>query len=226
MPTPDVIASAVMTASAATLNDAGMQVYNYAAQLPFLKMAIQELREHLELNGASVVGETSALITLPIGTTVVGFNTVPALPADLVEINQLWESPTGLARWVPITLQETVPVFYTNGMSYFGIYAWRDNEIQLPPATGIMDIKIDYVKSLLPAVIDQNTTIGVINSDLFLTFRTAGLCAEFIGENKTRADELNGHAQLALDRVIGIENKGKQSIFTRHRPFRSAYKSR
>lgn len=226
MPTPDVLASTVMTTAAATLNDAAMQVYNYAAQLPFLKMAIQELREHLELNGASVVSERSALITVPIGTTVVGFYTVPPLPPDLVEINQLWESSTGLAQWAPMTLQDKVSVNYTTGMSYFGIWAWRDNEIQLPPATGIMDIKLDYVKSLLPAVIDQNTIIGVINSDLFLTFRTAALCAEFIGENKTRADELNGHAQLSLDRVMGIENKNKQVIFTRHRPFRAAYKGR
>jgi hypothetical protein len=48
----------------------------------------------------------------------------------------------------------------------------------------------------------------------------------FIGENETRAGILETQAEKAMERLTGINNKGKQQIMTRHRPFRAAYKAR
>ena len=87
-------------------------------------------------------------------------------------------------------------------------------------------MKIDYIRNLFTDVEDEESVLGVINCDSFLHYRIAGLCAEFIGENKTRADDLNTQAMGALERVTGIEAKGKQQIGTRHRPFRATWKSR
>jgi hypothetical protein len=66
----------------------------------------------------------------------------------------------------------------------------------------------------------------MINSRSYLSYKTAALCAMFIGENESRAKILNDQADEAMERLEGISNKGRQQIMTRHRPFRAAYKSR
>ena len=48
----------------------------------------------------------------------------------------------------------------------------------------------------------------------------------FIGENETRAMVLDAQAERAMDRLLGINNKGRQQIMTRHRPFRASWKAR
>lgn len=227
MPTPDVLASDVMDSAAALLNDVNQQVFNYAAQLPHLRIAIQELREHLALNNASVTTEaTSPTIVIPALATSIGFNTVPSLPADMMEIIRVWESYGTTDSWIPMGRADIIPSFLMRPTAHIGTWSFNDNLLQFPPSNGPVSIKIDYLKSLLPNLIDQNTNIGIINSLGFLSYRTAGLCAEFIGENKTRAQELNAHAYMTLERVIGIENKGRQMMPTRRRPFRSSYKNR
>ena len=57
-------------------------------------------------------------------------------------------------------------------------------------------------------------------------YRTAALCSSFIGENQSRADQLNIAASLAIDRMIEVNVKGGQGIVVRRRPFMAAYKSR
>jgi acetylglutamate synthase len=109
-------------------------------------------------------------------------------------------------------------------ISQFLIYSWQDQKIKVLPANANNDIKIDYVKELFQNIVDENSPINVINAITALQFRTAGLCAEFIERNITSATSLNQAAELALNRAEGIGIKGKQSIVTRRRPFRSGYK--
>jgi hypothetical protein len=227
MATPDVVASSVMDSAAALLNDTQKQVYTYATQLPYLKIALLELRELLELNNTPITNETSEIIIVPAGTSVISFVSTPALPNDLVEIQQLWERYTGIEPFVPMVRKEFLP-HYLEGeeTDRFLIFQWADDQIQLLAANRDNDLKIDYIKQLFPIYPTQNSIIGVINSESFLFYRTAALCAEFVGENKTRADELNAKAESALDRSFGIESKARQSIATRHRPFRAGWKSR
>lgn len=227
MATPDVNAGTIMDSAAVLLNDAAKQEYTYAVQLPLLKIALKELREWEELNNSQVTDEVSAVITVPHGVTVIGFNTTPALPQDLIEIQQLWERETGIDPFVPMVREEFLP-HYLEGqeINAFLSWAWESNEIRVLPAQIDIDIKLDYIKTLFADVTDQNSILKVINCDSFLHYKTAALCAEFIGENPTRAQSLNGAAYEALDRLTGIDNKGKQAIFTRRRPFRAGWKSR
>jgi hypothetical protein len=227
MATPDVTAGEIMNSAAALLNDTAKDVYTFTVQLPYLQIALKELRELFELSNAPVTNETSAVIPVDSGTTVIGFNTTPALPSNLVEIQQLWERQRNSDPFIPMTKKEYLP-HYLEGQetNRFLIWAWIANEIRLLPADGDNDLKIDYIRTLFTAVTDQNSIIGVINAESFLHFRTAALIAQFIMENKARADELNGNALLAIDRVTGIESKAKQAITTRHRPFRAGFKSR
>lgn len=235
MATVDLVGANIMDISAALLNDTAKSVYTYAAQSPYLRLALQELREFFELNNIPVTQRSTAEIEIAAGTTVIAFNnagtpTLPKLPDDLVEPTQLWERNHGIDPYVPMSKRDYLPHDLEGVQSnQFIYYTWNSQEIEVLPANQDNDIKIDYIKQLFPdagATVDENTNIGVINAASFLQYRTAALCAEFIERNKTSADGLNADAVLAIDRATGIGVKGKQNIFTRRRPFRAAYKKR
>lgn len=219
----------VMDSAASLLNDTAKQAYTYAVQLPYLKMALTDLRRKMELSNMPVTNETSAVINIAATTGIVTISTVttPALPTGLVEIQQLWEAPEGTNDWTPMTRKEFIP-HYMEGIqtNKFLIWVWKGNAINLLGSNADNDLKIDYIKELFNDVVDQNSTIDVINGDSYLQNRTAALCARFIGENKTRADELDAFAIEAFSEMEGIESKARQVISTRRRPFRSSYKNR
>lgn len=226
MATPNFTAGDVMDSAAALLNDSQQQIYTYAVQIPFLKVALRELREYLELSNIPVTNEVDTVLAIPAGTTVISFITTPALPTDLISIRQLFERVQDTNPFFPMTKVEYLPAWIEGQEQYsFNVWAWINNEIRLPSCVQINDLKLNYIREITN-IVDENSQLELINGQTFLEFRCAALCAEYIGENKTRADDLNINAQSALDRSIGIENKAKQSIFTRRRPFRSSYKAR
>src|SRR5215831_14484186 len=206
MSASDVVGANIMDVSAALLNDSAKSVYTYAAQSPYLRLALQELREIFELNNIPVTQSTSAVIQIDAGVTLILYNasgtsTNPKLPDDMEGIQT----------------------------SEFIYYTWNSQQIEVLPSTQNNDIKIDYIKQMFPnanATVDQTTQINVVNCMTFLQFRVAALCAEFIERNESTAQAQNSMAVLALDRATGIGVKGKQNIQTRRRPFRAAYKRR
>ena len=224
-----------MDVSASLLNDSAKSVYTYAAQSPYLRLSLQELRELFELNNIPVTQQTSAVVQINAGITLIvygaaGTPIAPKLPDDMVEPAQLWERARGIDPFVPMTKLDYLP-HNLEGVTtpQFIYYSWNSQQIQVLPANANNDIKIDYIKQLFPdagATIDQNTVINVINAQTFLEYRTASLCAEFIERNTTSAQALGAYAILALDRATGIGVKGKQNIMTRRRPFRAGYKKR
>ena len=213
------------------MNDTAKTIYTDIAQLPYLNMALDELQEHFELNNIPSTNEVSDILTVGIGVNTIGNSTAPQLPTNLIEIQQLWESPTGTNNFTPLTKKEFIPHYLESNstINQFLIWAWLDEEIHLVAANAIIDLKIDYIKSIFmtPLVIGQvSIDLKIKNCKSYLGYRTAALCSQFIGENKTRADELNGFASMALDRVLGIGTKGRQSIKTRRLPFRMGFKQR
>lgn len=227
MSASDLLAGTVMNAAASLMNDTARTIYTYSAQVPYLNIALQELREEFELNSVSTVQETSAIINMPAGAIQITYNAVgqPRLPDDMVEPQQLWERQEGIDPFIPMTKKDYLPHdlegVLTNQFIYF---IWNGQKIQVLPANQDNDIKIDYIKELFVPVVNENSIINVINAQTFLEYRTAGLMAEFIERNITSAASHNAYAKLALDRATGIKVKGKQSISTRRRPFRSGYK--
>ena len=225
MPKPSEIIDMV----ASLQNDTAQDDYTDAAVLPYLNMALRDLQEEFELNSIPVTEETSVAITIPSGTTKVPFGGNPGLPANLIEINQLWESVSGQETWTPMFKRDYIPQ-YMVGLEYarFRIWAWKDNAIELLPCSQDNDIKLNYIKSLFPTVTDTSVDLGpkFVNVFSYLGYHTAALCSMFIGENETRAAALQGQAEQALTRSMGISIKGKQSIQTRRKPFRFGYKMR
>lgn len=222
-----------MGQSAALMNDQSRDVYDDDTVLPYLNLARQQLKQTFELNNVPVTNTTSAVIPTEAGDTEIGFGTTPplVLPSDLVEIEQLWESLEDQDTWVPMVKREflTQDILPNNTpISYFRVWTWQQQQIRLLPITGNNDIKIDYIADMFPLVriSEINEQNEILNTDLYFQFQAAGLCSEFIEENLVRANGLYSKADNALQQSLGISTKGRQSIFTRRRPFRASYKRR
>lgn len=229
MAASDLLAGTVMDISASLMNDTARSVYTYAAQIPYLQLALQELQEIFQLHNVPVTENVSAVIPMTAGDTEIIYNGgvgVPTLPSDMVEPAQLWETGSGQGQYIPMTKRQYLP-HYLQGVeiNQFQFYTWQTQKIKVLPATANIDIKIDYIRELFSTpIVNESSIINVINAKTFLEFRTAGLCAEFIERNQTSADSLNGYAILGLERATGISVKGTQNIMTRRRPFRAGYK--
>lgn len=223
--------TSLLSRSAALLNDQDRANYTDTVLLPYLNIALGELQEIFELNNIPVTNKTSGTLTVPSATSLIGFTTTPPLPADLVEIQELFESATGQNTWIRVDKREFLTDSLLTGstqISTFGVWAWIDQQIQVRPAIVSIDLKLDYIKTIfveqvLSSLSSQNT---ILNTDTFFIYNVAGLAAEYIDENLTRADKLYQRAGMALDRSLGISVKGKQSIAVRRRPFRAAWKRR
>ena len=229
MSAADLVASTVMDASSALLNDPIKSVYTYVAQLPYLRLALQELREEYELRAVPVVEDVSAVIQVDSGQSEIVYNGVgvPALPSDMVEPSQLWERQRNIDPFIPMSKRDFLPHnLEGNQIGTFTYWVWQGNKIKLLPSNRDNDIKIDYIRELFPSVPDENAQINVVNAQTFLEYRTAALCAEFIERNETSAGALNTMAIMAMDRATGISSKGKQRLQSRRRPFRASYKRR
>jgi hypothetical protein len=199
-------------------------------------MSLDELQEIFEQNNIPSTNEVSAVLTIPAsalpGVTTISFSTVPALPSNLIDIQQVWERLTNTDPFFPMTRVDFLP-HYLEGIlvSQLQYWAWINQTIQVPNSEQSNDIKLDYIKSIFatPILINQiNTNLGTQykNVKMYLGYKTAALCSMYIGENETRASTLNNQAEEALSRSLGISIKGQQSINTRRRPFRASYKRR
>lgn len=236
MTTTGTTAGNVLDAAAALMNDVAKSIFTNAAQLPYLNIACNELQEWCEVNNIPVSQETSAIIEVTAGNNkIVNIEnpdaTLPKYPSDLIDIQQIWERTTDTEdQFTPLVKFDYIPHWWETDppTSSLSCWAWVNQEIRfgINGATADNDIKLDYIKTLFPSTITANTTIGIINSVTFLSYRTASLLAQYIGENPTRAEELRGQADISLDRMLTIGTKGRQSIPTRRRPFMGNYKSR
>lgn len=230
MATVDLVASTVLAKSASLLNDTARTVYTYTAVLPYLQIALQELEEHYELNNIPSTQLSSSVLNIPAGISQLIYNAAPGvaeLPDDMIEPQQLWEREEGIDPFVPMSRRDYIPHNMEGILTgRFGFWIWENNAIKFLPCNRDNDIKIDYIKNIFAPLVNENSLINCINASTFLEYRTAALCAEFIERNKPSADALNVYAILALDRATGIGVKGKQTILSRRRPFRAAFKRR
>ncbi len=222
----------ILAKSSALLNDQDRATYTDEVLLAYLNIALSELQETFELNNIPATQKTSSTINVPIGTTKIAFSgTVPELPPDLIEIQQLFESMEDQNIWTPMTRKDYLTSYLMSGgapVTTFGVWAWDDQAIHVLESLQPNDLKIDYIGSLFTelSVSALQKKNPILNTDTILQFRVAGLAAEFIEESIRRADILNGSAAAAMQRSLGISVKAKQAIAVRRRPFRASWKSR
>lgn len=226
MAIPNFTAGDVMTAVRALLNDTAGQYYSDTVQIPYLQMALMELREYLELSNSPVTNYTDTVLVVPAGTVLINYITTPALPSDLIDIRQLWFRPTGDGPYVPLTRRDFLPHWVDGqNLNSFLFWAWYDNAIHLPSSSQDNDLKLDYIKQIAE-IVDANSQIALINGQSFLNYRTAALLCRYVKNDVEKSQDMDANAQTSLDRTIGIESKSRQTISTRRRPFRQSYKNR
>ena len=216
-----------MDRSAALLNDTARTIFTYTKQLEYLNTAYSELAEKLELNNVPVTNRTEAVIEVDAGVDNIGGDG-PSLPDGLVEIQSVWQRWRSTTdSWTSIKKYDFLPPFLEGNnqtTSVIPAWAWEGQIIKFIASNTDLDIRIEFIQNPFITLVDANSQITLINAINPLAFRTAALCARFIGENPTRADQLDMQAELAWDRMLGTATKGRQSITTRRRPFQANYK--
>lgn len=229
-----LLASEVMNASAALLNDVARSNFGaYTTQIPYLNIALDELQEFFALNNVPVTDQQSAVINCPAGTIIIPFppdpvipNT-PYLPTDLEEIQKVWQRTEGIDPYIPCNRLDGQPLNLAGVQtSQFYGYVWESQAMKFLPANIDIDIKLEYIRQIFTEITAEDDEINVLNSRSYLENRTAALVAEFVEENDVRATKLNAAAGIALDRSLGISTKGRQGMVTRRMPFRAKFKRR
>jgi hypothetical protein len=230
MSTTSLTAGQVMDRSAALMNDPAKTDYTYVAQLPYLNIAIDELVESLEESNSSPTNLLSTVVTLTVGQyqiTPIESVTSPHYPSNLIEIQEVGERLSGTTdTFFRLSRREFLQAYPPNNSLLY--WTWENQIIKFNPNGALTprDVQLKYVGQAITQATDETTVIGTINAMSYLAYKTAALCSQFIGENEQRAQLLEGKAEEALGRTTSINNKGRQEIMTRHRPFRAAYKAR
>ncbi len=104
-------------------------------------------------------------------------------------------------------------------------WEWREEAINFVGATTSRQIRLRYLKSG-STITSANSTISIIDAELYMTPRTAGLAAKYIGENYERGKELTEEADASVDQIIRRNVKKKQGMPVRRRSFSSYLRKR
>lgn len=205
----------------ARLNDTqvtGGSIYTDNALLPFAQDACDELQGMIELYGILAIETiTSNPITIPANTLSMSYTSSPAIPANILEPQRIEERLAGSTdMFVMMTRRQWEPdVLPTDSLRY---WTYREEEIFFVGSNVTREIKIYGTKRLFN-IQTIGDTINLNNSQMFLITRIAALAAQHIGENYTRAKELNDEADKNLDWLLRIGIKSKQGARTRRRPY-------
>jgi len=211
-----------MAGAALLLNDPHQTDYTYDLMLPYLNMAIYELNDNLIESNVAVANEVAPIIHVRAGE-----HYIINLPIYLAEIQEVGERQAGTGgTFIQLPRKEFPDNLPATSSLLF--WCWQDQRVKFNPngATIPMEVEVKYLNTALKVASDRYSVIGTTNATMFLIYKLAALLAMFIGENQTRSAVLTEQADLALERIVGISNKGRQQIMTRHRPFRAGYKSR
>lgn len=202
------------------LNDAAKTLYTYAAQLPHLKRANQDLEMKLLIFGASVQRINSDVIDVAANALTV------TLPDDFLLPLELWERRDGGSNddWVPMSEVRTLPEV-TPGATNLVYWSFENNAINLVGAAIATEVLLKYERQLA-VITGQNSPEDFTLSKNYLSARTAELCARYIGMNKEMADDIAaievGRSEDDLLRALTLNQQG---IRARRPHFRTQYPS-
>lgn len=208
-------ASNVMDEAAALLNDVSKAIFTYTAQLPYLKLAYRDMDQEFTANEIETNLISEAVISVPAGSSAL------PLPSSFFLPISLMEKGTGEANDKYVVMEEKRNINDMNMLatSTLGIWDFRHDCINLVASTADRTVRLYYWRTL-PVIVDENSFAEIKGGQSYLSFRTAALCAMFIGGNANRASALNSEAEIAINRLIGLMVKNSQGNRTRRKAFR------
>lgn len=207
----------------ARLNDFNQSNFTNDVLTPYAQDAADEMQLELELNGILALEKiTSTPIVIPkvsnfVPGQFVSMSSLSLLPSDMLEpqaIEERLSGSTDLFRDM-VRRMWTPDILPTDSLRYWN---YREEDIFFLGATTNRDIVIKYLKRLV-VITDPSSTVSINNSQLYMITKIAALAARFVGENETRASELDAEALTYLNKVTRIGVKSKQGTRTRRRPF-------
>jgi len=210
MPT---LASDVFDRTRAVLNDVAKDLYTDEVLLPYLRIANDDLSDALVDNGGTVQKEVSVDIPLAIG------NPLPPLPDDMIVPIEVFEKDSGQNDTYYRFMRQRDFLPNSVPSTELSIWAWREQTIVIYGATINKVLRIRYYK-LITQIAGANTPITLTHAMNYLAYHTAALVSEHIGQNRSKAVDLEGIAIGKLNKLLKKEVKQSHSHPTRRRPFR------
>lgn len=219
---------ATITSRVASLvNDVGQVVYTAAQQLPYVNISVDMLAADMRAAGAPYIKMRGTALSVPASTTPIILTAAssPALPAALVEPQQLWERPSGGAEqdYVPMEGPETLPNFPpTSTLRFWDIQGDAVNGwgIMLLGATATREVRIDGLYDLTQYTSTQTDPVLIPGSSNVLSFRTAALIASSRGDDNGAAT-FNAIADAHTEKLIAAEIMVQQAYPVRRQPANS-----
>jgi len=208
-----LLASEVMDRSRAVLNDVAIDLHTNEVLLPYLKIANDDLSDELVDHGSTVTKEVS--VDIPLSANVKQL----ILPNDIIVPIQAFEKDTG--RGDEYYKQMDQRSFLPNGVpgNELGVWVWREQQVVFIGATVSKSIRLRYHRLIL-AVTGENSPIELTHALNYLAYHTAALAAEHIGQNRSKAIDLESVAVGKLNKLLKKEVKQSHSKPTRRRPFK------
>lgn len=195
-----LLASDILTGVKPLLNDPQGITFTDTALLPLLNKAYRELQRRLARAGMGATRETAERV--PVDSGVLTLVDGGGLPTGLLYPLELKEGARGapLQNFAPMTERNWEPT--DQQAVELRYWAWREEELKFVGATTNRDVYIKFMKGLSP-ITSVTSPILLIDSELFLESRTASIASAVLGENYSRAANLNNDAEQWYDVLIG-----------------------
>ena len=206
------LASDVMERSRAVLNDIAKDLYTDEVLLPYLKIANDDLSDELVDHGTTVQKEVS--IDIPLQAGVKQLN----LPIDIiVPIELFTKNENELDIYYHKAYQRD---FLPNGApgNQIETWAWREQNIYFIGSTSNKIVRLRYYR-LVTEILGINTPIELTHALNYLAYHSAALASEHIGQNRTKAIDLESQAIQKLHKLLKKEVKQTHGRPIRRRRF-------
>jgi len=216
---PDALAGQVLDSARVHLNDVGKTIWPDSVLLPFLQEAHRELRTVVILNGIPVINEVTAVLSVPAQTT--DLSTVAGYPTDMIVPIWMKERQVGQTNtdFIDMTSRDFVPNINMDVWLFW--WCWREEKIFLVGSLNAEEVQLRYRRTLAtPTTI--SSSVGWLNAENYLSYRTAALACQSIGELE-KHDKLSATAGINLDIVIRLNVKQMQGLPARRRPYHRRY---
>lgn len=207
-------AADVMDDSAVLMNDSEQSVYDYTAQLPYLRMVMRDIEQVLDLSGFQLNLISEEEVVISAGDTTITYPSNFFIPIDLFERqNGTNDQYVKMKQKPDVSTLGLVPSL---SLVYWD---WRHNSISVIGSIQDRQVKIQYWR-LLDEIVDESSIPDFRGCRNMLAYFTAAMLANFIARDKALSNDLKELGGTALDIFTSSIAKSNQGKRVRRQPFR------